>query len=58
MAGPWPLEYSEEGNGPWIVDLVHKTRWDLQSRDIGGMTPCDVAVPETPGEGAFWKTIF
>ena len=50
--GDWTvaLEYSEERNGPWIVDLSHKTRWDLQSGKIGGMTPCDVAVPETPGE--------
>jgi hypothetical protein len=24
------LEYDDEGQGPWLVDLAHKTRWDLQ----------------------------
>jgi hypothetical protein len=29
------LEYDEEGQGPWLVDLAHKTRWDLQdSRSV------------------------
>jgi len=43
------LSYSEEGEGPWLVDLSHKTRWDLQDRDIGAMTVGDQAVPEAPG---------
>jgi hypothetical protein len=43
------LEYDDEGNGPWIVDLAHKPRWDLQAGDIGAFTPCDLAVPDAPG---------
>lgn len=44
------LEYDDEGRGPWIVDLSHKTRWDLQDRDVGDLTPCDLAVPAAPGQ--------
>lgn len=47
------LAYDEEGNGPWVADLAHKTRWDLQDANIGEFTPCDLAVPETPGACTF-----
>jgi len=47
------LEYEKEGRGPWIADLSHKTRWDLQDLEIDAHTPCDLAVPETPGECTF-----
>jgi hypothetical protein len=43
------LEYNEEGNGPWLTDLAHKTRWDLQDGDIDALTPCDLAIPASPG---------
>ncbi|MFZ0240530.1 MAG: sarcosine oxidase subunit gamma SoxG [Desulfobacterales bacterium] len=43
------LEYDKEGRGPWLVDLAHKTRWDLQSNKLGELTPCDLAVPAVPG---------
>ena len=26
------LKYREEGDGPYLVDLSHKTRWDVQDR--------------------------
>lgn len=44
------LEYEQEGQGPWVVDLAHKTRWDLQDKQVGKQTPCDLAVPAEPGE--------
>ena len=47
------LEYDEEGQGPWLVDLAHKTRWDLQSNKVGEMTPCGLAVPADPGACTF-----
>jgi hypothetical protein len=43
------LEYKEEGQGPWVVDLAHKTRWDLQDASIDGRTVLDLSVPPTPG---------
>jgi hypothetical protein len=43
------LEYEDEGQGPWLVDLAHKIRWDLQDSKIGELTACDLAVPALPG---------
>ena len=43
------LAYENEGPGPWLIDLGHKTRWDLQDANVGEQTPCGLAVPGTPG---------
>lgn len=43
------LAYDAEGDGPWVVDLSHKTRWDLQDGKVAEMTPLGRAVPATPG---------
>jgi hypothetical protein len=47
----WPvaLAYDAEGDGPWVVDLSHKTRWDLQDGQVDGLSVCDRAVPADPG---------
>jgi hypothetical protein len=52
MRGNWSVDlvYDGEGRGPWIVDLAHKARWDLQDSAIDGFTPCDLAVPAAPGD--------
>jgi hypothetical protein len=47
------LEYDEESQGPWLVDLAHKTRWDLQYNKVGEMTPANLAVPTVPGACTF-----
>ena len=47
------LEYDDEGPGPWLVDLAHKTRWDLQDSGIGKMTVGELAVPADPGACTF-----
>jgi len=44
--------YADEGSGPWVVDLSHRSRWDLQHPDIGSQRPFGVAVPVQPGEVA------
>jgi hypothetical protein len=44
------LEYEDEGSGPWLSDLSHKARWDLQDRNIGAVAVGDQAVPQTPGD--------
>ena len=43
------LEYENEGSGPWLVDLSHASKWDLQDRNITNYNPFDVSVPGTPG---------
>lgn len=44
------MAYDNEGEGPWLTDLSHKTRWDLQDAAIEAQTPCDLSVPLTPGQ--------
>ncbi len=44
------LEYEKEGDGPWLADLSHKIRWDLQDRDIGKTTLFDIPVPRKAGD--------
>ncbi len=53
--GHWmvTLEYEDEGTGPYLIDLSHRPRWDLQGRDISQSAPFDIAVPEKPGESRF-----
>jgi hypothetical protein len=43
------LSLDEEGPGPWLVDLCHQPRWDLQDGRVGDMQPGGLAVPEAPG---------
>ena len=43
------LEYNEESDGPWLVDLSHKTRWDLQDGEIDRLAVGDLALPRTAG---------
>lgn len=43
------LAYDDEGPGPWIVDLAHKTRWDLQGSGISDLTTEGLPVPADPG---------
>jgi len=51
MRSHWPvvLEYADEGPGPWIVDLSHCPRWDIQGRDPGAAVPSGASVPDAPG---------
>lgn len=43
------LQYQNEGQGPWLVDLAHKNRFDLQDKNIEKMKPGGLSVPPTPG---------
>jgi hypothetical protein len=47
------LEYEDEGQGPWVVDLSHRSRWDLQDSEISTQQPWGVSIPETPGQCIF-----
>ena len=44
------LEYHGEGEGPYLVDLSHRTRLDLQSSDLASKTPFGISIPEVPCE--------
>ncbi len=43
------MEYSGEGNGPYVVDLSHRPRFDLQDSNLSAIKPFGLKVPETPG---------
>jgi len=43
------LTYQDEGPGPWLVDLSHKTRWDLQDSRIDDPSLSGLTVPPGPG---------
>ena len=47
----WPvaLEYQNEGDGPYLVDLSHQPRWDVQDSDLMAITPDGLKVPDSPG---------
>jgi hypothetical protein len=49
--GNWDvvMEYSTEGDGPYLIDLSHKPRFDLQDSDLAAKTPFGIKLPETPG---------
>ena len=44
------LEYDNEGAGPYVMDLSHLPRWDVQDSNLSAITPAGVGIPETPGE--------
>jgi hypothetical protein len=47
------LEYEAEGEGPYLFDLSHRTRWDLQDADLSSFEPLGIRVPDTPGQCIF-----
>jgi len=55
MRGHWTvvLEYEAEGEGPYLFDLSHRARWDLQDADLSSFEPMGIRVPETPGQSRF-----
>ena len=42
-------EYAGEGDGPWLIDLSHNKRWDIQDKQISDMKPFGLSVPGVPG---------
>ncbi|MBT8349792.1 MAG: sarcosine oxidase subunit gamma SoxG [Deltaproteobacteria bacterium] len=47
------LKYSDEGGGPYLVDLSHRTRLDLQSSDLASKKPFGITIPDTPCQSVF-----
>jgi hypothetical protein len=44
------LEYEDQGTGPFLIDLSHIPKWDVQDADLNHIHPMDVALPEHPGD--------
>ena len=47
------MEYSGEGDGPYLIDLSHKPRFDLQDGELAARQPFGISLPETPGSSVF-----
>ena len=47
----WPvvLAYADEGPGPWVVDLSHLRRWDIQGAALAAAAPKGAPLPAAPG---------
>ena len=43
------LEYEEEGQGPYLIDLSHITKFDIQNTDLSHMRPGGQIIPEVAG---------
>ncbi len=51
------MEYSAEGDGPYLVDLSHKPRFDLQDSDLSSKSPFGIELPNIPGSSVLEKGI-
>lgn len=43
------LKYEDEGNGPYLVDLSHIAKWDIQDERLARLQPVGITIPEAPG---------
>lgn len=43
------LRYEEEGQGPFVIDLSHISKWDIQSSTLSNVRPMGATIPESPG---------
>ncbi|MCB2186016.1 MAG: sarcosine oxidase subunit gamma SoxG [Deltaproteobacteria bacterium] len=48
------LAYEGQGEGPWLVDLSHLTKYDVQDRDLARLSPWGRAIPAQPGQ-TLWE---
>ena len=51
------LKYKDEGTGPFLIDLSHRKRLDVQDSNLSKFQPGGVTIPETPGQCAFQNGI-
>jgi len=47
------LQYEDEGGGPFLIDLSHLSKWDVQHQDLSQIKPSGAEIPETPGDCAY-----
>lgn len=40
------LEYEGEGTGPFLIDLSHIGKWDVQGEDLPSLRPAGLAIPD------------
>jgi hypothetical protein len=57
--GDWEivLKYEDEDNGPYLVDMSHIAKWDIQDERIARFQPMGIIIPEAPGACIYDKGI-
>lgn len=43
------LAYEDEGEGPYLIDLSHIIKFDIQNADLSSIQPGGQIIPESPG---------
>ena len=51
------MEYHGEGDGPFLVDLSHRPRFDLQDSNLAAIKPFGIVLPEKPGDCVLEKGV-
>jgi len=49
------LEYEDEAGGPWLIDLSHRPKFDIQDAKIDEIKPWGITIPQIPGHSVFEK---
>jgi len=47
------LNYSDENEGPFLVDLSHIEKWDVQGENLSQIQPAGITIPQHSGECRF-----
>lgn len=57
--GSWEvvLTYEDEGKGPYLVDMSHITKWDIQDGQLAQPQPMGITIPEASGACIYDKGI-
>jgi hypothetical protein len=57
--GHWTvvLKYTDEGQGPHLIDLCHRPRWDVQDANLKQVQPWGITVPQKPGACTLQKGV-
>lgn len=42
-------QYENEGDGPYLIDWSHRVKWDVQHKEVTGIQPWGMEIPESAG---------
>ena len=40
------LEYEDEATGPFLIDLSHIGKWDVQGENLSSLRPAGLVIPK------------
>lgn len=52
------LEYEDEAKGPFLIDLSHIGKWDVQGENLSTLRPAGIVIPEDTDLCAFTEEYF